>query len=244
VWIRRGMWAQGFDPSLQHSADYDLIIEPGELAAVRDRGATVSRRHEAIQVDPITLLDPRELLSREEAAAAIGLDPQRPAILIQLGSGENRNILNTLDKIVTECRRYPDLQVAIAKWANTTVPLNLWPDVKILKGAPLSLYYRAFDFSISAAGYNSFHELISFGLPTLFVPNRAPGMDDQAARSSFAQDIGAAIELRDHEFDELPEILDLLMQPAFRSVIRANCDQLTRKNGARAASQAIGELVS
>jgi UDP:flavonoid glycosyltransferase YjiC (YdhE family) len=244
VWIRRGMWSQGYDPSLQQSGDYDLIIEPGELAAVRDRGATVARRHEVIQVDPITLLDPRELLSREAAAAAIGLDPQRPATLIQLGSGENRNILNTLDKIVTECRRYPDLQVAIAKWANTRVPLNLWPDVKILNGAPLSLYYRAFDFSISAAGYNSFHEVISFGLPTLFVPNQAPGMDDQAARSGFAQDLGAAIELRDHEFQELPEILDLLMQPAFRSVMQANCDQLTRKNGASAASRAIGELVS
>ncbi|TMJ44016.1 MAG: UDP-N-acetylglucosamine--N-acetylmuramyl-(pentapeptide) pyrophosphoryl-undecaprenol N-acetylglucosamine transferase [Alphaproteobacteria bacterium] len=244
VWIRRGMWAQGFDPSLQHSGDYDLIIEPGELAAARDRGATVSRRNEAIQVDPITLLDPRELLSREAAAAAIGLDPERPATLIQLGSGENRNILNMLDKVVSGCHRHPDLQVAIAQWANTTVPLNLWPGVKILNGAPLSLYYRAFDFSISAAGYNSFHEVISFGLPTIFVPNRAPGMDDQAARSGFAQDIGAAIELREHELDELPEILDLLMQPAFRSVMQANCDQLTRKNGARAASQAIGELVS
>jgi hypothetical protein len=244
VWIRRGMWAQGFDPSLQHSGDYDLIIEPGELAAVRDRGATVSRRHEALQVDPITLLDPPELLSRQAAAAAVGLDPQRPAALIQLGSGENRNILNLLDKIVAECRRHPDLQVAIAQWANTTVPLNLWPGVKILNGAPLSLYYRAFDFSISATGYNSFHEVISFGLPTLFVPNRAPDMDDQAARSGFAQDSGAAIELRDDEFHDLPAILDLLMQPAFRSVMQVNCGQLTRKNGATAASRAIGELVS
>jgi hypothetical protein len=244
VWIRRGMWAQGFDPSLQHSGDYDLIIEPGELAAVRDRGATVARRREALQVDPITLLDPPELLSREAAAAAVGLDPQRPAALIQLGSGENRNILNLLDKIVAECRRHPDLQVAIAQWANTTVPLNLWPGVKILNGAPLSLYYRAFDFSISATGYNSFHEVISFGLPTLFVPNLAPGMDDQAARSGFAQDGGAAIELRDHEFHDLPTIVDLLMQPAFRSVMQVNCGQLTRKNGATAASRAIGELVS
>jgi hypothetical protein len=244
VWIRRGMWAQGFDPSLKHSGDYDLIIEPGELAAAHDRGATASRRHEALPVDPITLLDPRELLSREEAAAAIGFDPERPAALIQLGSGENRNILNILDKVVAECRRHPDLQVAIAQWANTTVPLNLWPGVKILNGAPLSLYYRAFDFSISAAGYNSFHEVIGFGLPTLFVPNRAPLMDDQAARASFAQDIGAAIELAEHELNELPDILDLFMQPAFRSVMRVNCDRLATKNGANAASRAIGELVS
>jgi UDP:flavonoid glycosyltransferase YjiC (YdhE family) len=244
VWVRRGMWSQGFDPSLQRSGDYDLIIEPGELAAARDRGATAGRRHEAIQVEPITLLDRGELLSRKAAAAAIGLDPERPAALVQLGSGENRDILGLLDKIVAECRRYPELQLAIAQWANSAAPLNLWPGVKILNGAPLSLYYRAFDFSISAAGYNSFHELIGFGLPSLLVPNDAPDMDDQAARSAFAQDTGAAIELRDHEFDELPEILDLFMKPTFRSVMEANCNQLTKKNGADAASRVIAELVS
>ncbi len=244
VWVRRGMWAPGYNPSLQRSGAYDIIIEPGELAAASDRGATASRRHETLQVDPITLLDPSDLLSREEAAAAIGLDPERPAALIQLGSGENRNILDILDKIVAECRRFPDLQVAIAQWANATAPLNLWPGVRILTGAPLSLYYRAFDFSISAAGYNSFHELVSLGLPTLFVPNRAPGMDDQAARSAFAQDAGAAIELKEHEFDEFPQIFELFMKPAFRSVMSTNCHQLIRKNGAAAAGRAIAELVA
>ena len=244
VWVRRGMWAPGYNPSLQRSGAYDLIIEPGELAADRDRGATADRRHEVLQVDPITLLDPRELISREAAAAAIGFDPKRPAMLIQLGSGENRNILKILDLVITECRQHPDLQVAIAEWANTTVQLKLWPGVKILKGAPLSLYYRAFDFSISAAGYNSFHEVIGCGLPTLFVPNRAPGMDDQAARSSFAQDAGAAIELKEHEFRDLPDIFELLMTPKFRSVMQDNCRELSRKNGARAASRAIAGMVN
>ena len=238
------MWAPGYDPSLQRSSSYDIIIEPGEIAAERDRGATAARRHETLAVEPITLLDPRDLLPREKAAAALGLDPQRPAVLLQLGSGENRDVLGLTAEAVEACRRFPGLQIVAAEWANAAGSLSLWPDVTVLKGAPLSLYYHAFDFSIGAAGYNGFHEAINFGLPSILVPNRAPGMDDQEGRAAFAQDAGAAIALHEHEFGELPDILSLMMRPEFRAVMRGNCAGLARKNGAGAAAGMIAELVS
>ena len=244
VWVRRGMWAPGYNPSLQRSGNYDVIIEPGEIAAARDRGATVPRRGEAVHVDPVTLLDGRELLPREAAAKALGLDPSRPAVLVQLGSGENRDILGLIDQVVQQCRRFPALQVAVVEWANASQTLSLWPEIMVLKGIPLSLYHRAFDFAISAAGYNSFHELINFGLPSILVPNKAPGMDDQAARAAFAQDEGAAIELGEGELHELPPILDLFMKPEFRSVMQQNCLKLARGNGARAACRIIADLVT
>ena len=51
--------------------------------------------------------------------------------------------------------------------------------VTILRDYPNSLYYNAFDFSVQAGGYNSFHEMRNLGLPTLFYPNMNTGMDDQ-----------------------------------------------------------------
>lgn len=54
VWVRRAMWEPGYNPSLQRSGNYDVIIEPGELAAARDRGATVARRQEAHRRDGFT----------------------------------------------------------------------------------------------------------------------------------------------------------------------------------------------
>jgi len=244
VWVRRGMWEPGYNPSLQRSGNYDVIIEPGEIAGDRDRGATVARRDEACHVDPVTLLDSAELLSRQAAAKELGLDPDRPAVLVQLGSGNNRDVLGLVDRIIAGCRRHRGLQVAVAEWTNASETLSLWPEVTVLKGGPLSLYYRAFDFTISAAGYNSFHEIINFGLPSILVPNQAPGMDDQAGRATFAQDAGAAIELKEHEFTELPGLLELFMKPQFREVMRENCRTLARSNGARAASRIIAELVS
>ena len=43
---------------------------------------------------------------------------------------------------------------------------------------PMSRYFAAFDIAVAAAGYNAFHELIAFGVPTLFVP-MSRDTDDQ-----------------------------------------------------------------
>ncbi len=83
------------------------------------------------------------------------------------------------------------------------LPAN-WPNVRVLRGGfPLSAYFNAFDFSIAAAGYNAYHEVISFGLPTVFLPNRAPSMDDQATRAEFAQDHGAGFVLDEDQMFHL-----------------------------------------
>ena len=146
AWIRRGMWEPGYDPSLSLSPHFDLILEPGEVAAERDKGATAQRRSEAVQVAPVTLLDRSELLSREEACRAIGFDHARPTVLLQLGSGENREVVGLIDQIIAQLELHPDVQIAIAEWANASGSLRLWKNVKVLKGAPLSLYFNAFDF--------------------------------------------------------------------------------------------------
>jgi UDP:flavonoid glycosyltransferase YjiC (YdhE family) len=244
AWVRRAMWGEGFDHLLEMSGAFDLIIEPGELAAARDSGATVARRHEAHQVGPVTLLDRHDLLSREKAAAALGLDPRRPAVLLQLGSGENRDVIGILDAAIACLSLHPELQIAVAEWANSAGALNLWKGVTVLKGAPLSLYFNAFDFSIAAAGYNTFHEAINFGLPTIFMPNAAPGMDDQRARAQFAQDSGAAVELADTDLRELPQVVKLMMNADVRAVMRRNCDVLHAANGASEASAMIAALVN
>ena len=54
--------------------------------------------------------------------------------------------------------------------------------VHLLRDYPNSLYFHAFDYSIQAGGYNSFHEMRIMKIPTLFYPNMNTGMDDQKAR--------------------------------------------------------------
>lgn len=119
------MREQGYDPSFGGSKSFDAFVEPDKIAAVRDCGAMAARRHEPLRAAPITMLERKELLLRAEAARAIGFDPQRSAVLLQLGSGENRDIVGALDSIITALKRYPVLQIAVAEWSNAPGSLQL-----------------------------------------------------------------------------------------------------------------------
>lgn len=243
AWIRRGMWGEAYTPLIENSRWFDLIIEPGEIAGDRDVGATARRRHEVTLVKPIRLLDEDDLLPRREAASALGLDEAKPAVLIQLGAGSNREILPIIDTVIREIRKFPDVQIAITEWMTGANRLSLWPGVTTIKGFPLGQYFNAFDFSLAEAGYNTFHEAIAFELPTIFVPNTSPGRDDQSARAKFAQDAGAAFELPEDSLSELPEICEVLLLESTRKVIRQNCRRIQQGNGSAEAASALAQLV-
>lgn len=243
AWVRRGLWGNLTSPHIDNARWFDLIVEPGELDGQPDQGITARRRDEALLVPPIRLLDESELLSRGEAAQALGLDPARPAALIQLGAGYNRDVVSLLDHLIGALKQVPQLQVCIAEWVNGAQSLNYWPDVTYLRGYPLSQYFRAFDFSVSAAGYNTFHEVMNFDLPTIFIPNRHPSMDDQAGRADHAQALQAAFELDESDLGDLPDLVAIMMDAKARSFLVSNSQKLHQPNGAEAAARALTGLL-
>jgi UDP:flavonoid glycosyltransferase YjiC (YdhE family) len=242
VWVRRGMCPPTPSPHLGNARFFDCVIEPGEYAAERDRGPTSRLRHEVVQVPPIRLLDGAELLSRDTARSELGLDPDRPAVLVQPGSGANRDVVDLTDRLVSQLRRFDGLQIVIAEWSNGAMSLPRWPGTRRLKGFPLSRVYAAFDFSVSAAGYNTFHEVIAQGLPTIFVANRHPSMDDQGARAEFAQDHGAGFDLKEEEMHLFPTLCRAMLTPQANAVLREGCAAFDPANGAADAAAIIRAL--
>ncbi len=244
AWIRRPMWRPTSESlvRLAQQKFFDLIIEPAELAGEMDQGPTVAHRDRCVCVDPIRLLEESELLTRKQAAAALKLDPDRPAALVQLGSGANRDIVGLTDRILEAARKFDGLQVVIAEWLNSAEALDLWSDVPCLSGFPISRYFRAFDFSISAAGYNSFHEVLSYGLPTIFIGNPRKYMDDQGARAEFAAKHGAAL-VSGTSPREIAAALARIMDRGERRAIEKAARHLSRPNGAKAAADAIRRLM-
>src|SRR5262245_18706467 len=195
IWVRRAFWKpeQHNDDLVARQRFFDLVIEPEDIAEAYDKGVTVGQRGRAKRVAPIRLLDPEEQLPRAEAAAALGIDPARPAVLVQLGGGATRNLATLTDLVLKGCSEFPELQVVVAEWAISSSPLDLWPNVKRLTGFPIARYFQAFDFAVSAAGYNTYHDVLCTGLPSIFIPDDHVMMDDQMARSRFAESRGAAI---------------------------------------------------
>jgi UDP:flavonoid glycosyltransferase YjiC (YdhE family) len=245
VWIRRGMWRdiQENDELIARQRFFDLVIEPADIAAAHDRGATVRWRGHALHVPPVALLDEGELFDRAEAAARLGLDPQRPAALIQLGSGANRDIVGMTGEVLQALAARPAIQPVLLEWLIASAELDLWPGVRRLKGFPVAKYYRAFDFTISAAGYNSFNEVIAFGLPAIFVSNEHPMLDDQRGRATFAEENGAALRVAETQLHALGSLVDAILDEKVQWLMKSNCRRLAQPNGAGDAAAAVARLV-
>ena len=242
-WIRRGMWRPTHDASfLAGARHFDLILEPDDVAADADQGATRQSRDSVLSVPPIRLLDEEELLSRDRARSELGLDPEKPAALIQLGSGDNRDVAYLMQVAVQSLSRFPNLQVAAVEWLVGTDRLRLWPGVRLIRGFPIGRYIKAFDFTIATASYNTFNEAMSYGLPAIFIPNEHASMDDQSSRAAFAEANGAGFHLPEAQVHDLGSMIESLLDPATRSFIRLNALRIAKPNGAAAAAAAIQSL--
>jgi hypothetical protein len=243
VWIRRGMWRNDQDNirHLELGRGADRIIEPDDVASEYDTGAAAADRDGVTVVPPIRLLESDELLPRNSSCAALGLDPHDRHALIQLGAGNNTNIIDLIDGVIGTLEQVGGPNPVIAEWLTADLGLDLWPRVPRLRCYPVSRYYRAFDFTISTAGYNTFNEIISFEVPSVLVPNLNRSMDDQGSRARFAADHDAAIHLDANALRDLPDVLSTMLDTATRQTLSRNCRQIAKPNGAADAARLVVE---
>jgi UDP:flavonoid glycosyltransferase YjiC (YdhE family) len=240
VWCRRAMWQPGAGTApLTRSDLFDAILEPGEFAAAEDAGPTSARRDEAHQVAPIVFLDDSEVLPRAEAERELGLERGKSAILVQLGQGGE--VAAATDRCLRALAARDDVQVAAASSAIAgllDVPAGI---VHMRSAYPMSRYYAAFDGAVAAAGYNAFHELVRFGVPTVFVPMRR-ATDDQAARAGYAEGAGVGLAVEGPGDERIEQRLGELLDPDRRRAMREKLQELRPENGAAEAARWLQEL--
>lgn len=242
VWCRRGMWRAGEGrANLMFEPEFDAILQPGEVAAAVDAGVTARGGRRVTRVPPILLCDESELLPREEAAERAGLDPGRVNVLMQPG-WENEVFGPSATLCIERLSRDPRVQVvvAVSPLRSRAVPL---PDgVTRVSTYPLASVLRAFDFSISGAGYNIYHELIAYGLPCLLVPNAGTPLDDQVARARFAEQAGVGRSWESRTEADLDRHLAALLDDDARAEMSRRARGLRFENGAPAAADLVARL--
>jgi hypothetical protein len=245
VWSRRGMWRPGGGVSnLTFTPYFDAIIEPGEFAHEADQGLTTQHRDGVTMVDPILFCDEEDLLSREEAERELELEPGGLNVLIQPG-WENDEYTPTGTKFVERLRREGDrVQIVVASSPLKSRDIPLPEGLRRVSTYPLARVYRAFDVCVSGAGYNIFHELVGYQVPALFIPNAGTPLDDQVARTRYAQERGVARSWDDGTGDSLEEHLAHLLDPAEREEMRRRARELSFPNGAAGAAQRIAQLAA
>ena len=180
VWVRRGMFKKGKSVPVGSIEHFDLIVHPGDAVNVKD--SEIQHNVEVLNTDPILLINQNDMFSRDDARNRLGVPDDSIVVYVQLGAGQINDIDSEI-KITVECLLdNEDIFIVIGEsMLGERVKISN-KRVTILRDYPNSLYFNAFDFSIQAGGYNSFHEMRSMKLPTLFYPNLNTGMDDQKSR--------------------------------------------------------------
>jgi hypothetical protein len=246
VWLRRGLWRPDAGKvAIGRSDLFDMVIEPGEFAAEADRGLTRLQADYVVRVPPVVLLDQDEVLERDAARRELGIAPDAIAGVILLGSQNNFDYGPVRRTIASRLAGRPGVVLVEAEWLiSETAASVLLPGARPLSGYPLARLFRAFDFAVSAAGYNSFHELLALGVPTIFVPNENPSMDEQETRALWAERHGLGVAVRAHETDRLAWALEAIQQPDVGSRMQKNAAGLPRADGAGEIARLIVESMA
>ncbi|MFI7588424.1 glycosyltransferase [Spongisporangium articulatum] len=239
IWSRRGMWKPGAGArALRYRRLFAAVIEPGDLASSGDAGRT-AELDDARRVGPVTLAGLVRPLGRAAAREALGLDPDRPAVLITLGSTRRSDLYaaygRTVERFAAEGWQVAVTSSLIAGDGHGTrrpgepVMISVYPLVK---------YLSAFDAAVTASGYNVVHELLLSAVPTLLVPNDA-SVDDQDTRARVVAGQNLALAADPERPTEFEAALDRLLDERVRGRLRDACRDLPPPTGATEAARAV-----
>ena len=222
----------------------DYIVEPGDIARSYDHGPT-STRKDAQLTSPVSLFQKDTALSREESRKILGLDPDRPAVLVQLGTGDS-DVNEKMTAALAGLIGWKDLQVVLTKKpidkdGNSLAPDGL--DLKVVRYFPLAQVLRAFDAGVCATGYNGVHELLPAQIPTVFVSN-IRGTDDQEARAKWCHDFGFALRADQADLADITATVKKLQDPQVRTSLSAKCAELAEVSGSTEIAQIFLKLIA
>lgn len=163
----------------RHLELFDRIIVPDHEAASEDYPASASALRRMVFSGPITAFDPSKAWSRERVRSYFDVGPEQRLIYLAAGGGgDGREHLERL------------VQVVASEPRNTVLvgfgPLHRGPcvyrqNVIPLLEASVSRYFPGLDAAVSAAGFNSYEELLAARVPTLFFA-QDKGLDRQDLR--------------------------------------------------------------
>lgn len=239
VWIKRGQHKSGKAELVQRKEHYfDQVIVPGE-AGQELPPAEEKKTH----VPPVLFLDHSELSERETVRMQWNIPEDAVLVYVQLGSGNISDIGSLSGMVLNELLKRDNVYVVLGE-SIIGKRLNVRHErVMPLRDYPNSLYAHGFDLAITATGYNTFHEMMHFGVPSLFLPNEATETDDQAARARIAEAYGAAVVVYKPTPDAIAHALDTALDPHHRENMRNAARALVSENGGDHIARKLLDMV-
>lgn len=248
VWIRRGLWRahQTNSSALGREHVFSRVIVPEEAFAELNQhysfGAHIHHVGPIVQKATTSAAQVRSV--RRAIARHIGRDFDR-LVVSMLGGGVAADRGPQIQTIAAALEARSDTLHLVVVWPGAQVApgLMLWRNTRVVRSLAALALAQAADLVVSAAGYNSFHEVIYHRIPTLFIPQTAPYMDDQERRAQAAADRGLAEMVLPDDLMMLQRRLGLLLAGDGTAALRQRMSDivLPRPGNAAAAAHIAGE---
>jgi hypothetical protein len=224
VWVRRGLWQPGQATVglLAREKAAVRIIVPGEVFDELNTPLTWGPKISAVGpvVDSLPAsFDRKAIRDRLSAATGIGFDR---LIVSMLGGARPApaDRMAVSRYLCHRAERMPDTLHLVLTWPGSVVDRGLygWRNSRVVHTLRAPDVAAAADTVISASGYNSFHEALYNRVPTIFVPQMAPYMDDQLARAKAAAKRGLAEVVKADDLLSLGRTLDAFLDGKARDI--------------------------
>lgn len=243
TWIRRGLLLPGQVDSVQTEREtaFSTVVVPSE--AFDELNVDYSFRPSVHRVGPIVDLasgpDPQELREKLAERFETGFDR---LVVTMLGGGVAADRTAQLTSLCALAEAQSGCLHLIVVWPNAVVAPGLfgWRATRVVRTRASLALCRAADFVVSAAGYNSYHELLYHRIPAIFLPQAAPYLDDQERRARAASERGLAETVAAHELVKLGRTVEAWLEGPDPGKVRAAlADVRLPEPGTRAAAALI-----
>lgn len=221
---------------------YDAIVVPDDAAAAPVI-APAAIRARVRHVGPVAVRERVELRGREAVRAELGVDPARLAVYVTAGGGGDPDGERRLHAVIDALEPDPSLHLIVGAGPLYRGRRRAGPRLTWLERAQAAELMAAFDLAISAAGYNSFFELMHLGVPAALIPQEKIA-DEQDARAARAVAAGAAVLLAPAcEPAAVRAAVETFRDPAARARAAEAARALAPRNHARDAAAELLRLV-
>jgi UDP-N-acetylglucosamine--N-acetylmuramyl-(pentapeptide) pyrophosphoryl-undecaprenol N-acetylglucosamine transferase len=174
----------------------------------------------------------RALPSRDEAIAALGLDPGRKTLLVMGGSQGARTINDALSALMNESGLPPGWQLVVLTgerdYDRTRAAMQGRSAVLRPYLADPSEGYAAADLVLARAGASTIAELTATGKPAILVPYPFAADDHQTTNAARFAATGAAVVLADRDIQRggLRGVIEEMAAPQRIAALQAAAERL------------------
>lgn len=250
VWIRRGLWQSGQDNSiaLDREKVFGRVIVPGE--GFEELNAAYSFGDHLHVVGPVAQRLEMGAVEKGDLRARLAERFGRPferLVVSLLGAGVAADRGGQIQTLCGMMERRTDVLHLVVVWPTAALRPSWfdWKNSQVVRSHHAGVLAAAADLCVSAAGYNSFHEMLYTATPAIFIPQTGSFMDDQRARAVAARERGLAGMVDPHELMTLEREVSRFLDGGAAEDVRKRLKQAELpERGNAAAARVIEEYAN